>query len=85
MRRVFNSILFASALLGPLFVTLSLMAVGLLYFPRYIAAVFTALLIELAYRGEGGIFGAPASFTLTVFFALLLVELLRKFIRTQTR
>ena len=59
-RLIFGALLFLSATLLPLFVTMTLTLFGFFLFPRFWEAVGLALFVELLYRGGGaGFLGFP--------------------------
>lgn len=86
MRLFVSSAVLVSAVFGPLYLTLLLMSIGLLFYPRFWESIVAGILLELLYRGEGNtLMTAPAFFSLSILAAFVLVESLRMFVRTQTR
>lgn len=83
MRLLLTSLTIVSVLVGNFFLTIVLMLVGLLYYPRYLEVIAIGGALELLYRGGGGLLGVAGALTIICFAAFLLVEVLRMYIRTQ--
>ena len=82
MRTAFDIFLLLAAILAPLSATLSLMVLGLCYFPRYFESVGIALMMDFLYRGGGAdMFGSHLPLAVLALLALCAVEVLRIFIR----
>lgn len=82
MRVFFDILLFLSALILSLPVTLLLLLLGFFLYHRYFEAVAAGALIELLYRGNGvDMWGGYLPLAALVLIILILVEVARSFIR----
>ena len=85
MRIFFDSILVLSVLILPFPATLFLMCVGFFLYPHYGEAVALAIGVEVLYRGEGAaLWIGQLPLAALVLVLLIVVEVLRSFIRDRT-
>ncbi|OGZ08270.1 MAG: hypothetical protein A3C13_04480 [Candidatus Lloydbacteria bacterium RIFCSPHIGHO2_02_FULL_50_11] len=85
MRIFFDTLLFISAVILPLPVTIILLFAGMLFYPRFYEAVAAAALVEFLYHGSGrDMWGSHLPLAALVLLILFTIEVLRSFIRERT-